>query len=1008
MSALAPPDFDSQLSALRQRLSLPRPSHAKHAAQHVAASILSSRRHLAVQALSDARLHRSSFSHWSNTLPAPDPAPDPSIADWATFLAESCDGHAEAWWHGVLPSVRAFVLTALERALGLPRPTVRTVDRPPPPIMGPCQPASLLFSDVRDAALDCEPRLPALALAFASAIWGVTNSSRRTLWTSDFEPGRPADCVEISHGGSITTVWLDGTIVLAISGHLPLGQREAPPLPVSNFSPPGVAWPWNDKAVPDFHTTALAQRVGAWRRIFGPFLGSAAHSVLTEGFVIPRLPHALEPSYQRNHPTVRNDPALIDRIVAKYLLGGVIEQIPKGLPPPTVIHPLGLVPKKSTEEPWRIIHDCRGDNSTIVRWPSRLTGVTASAYLFSRRALTFSLDLKAAYLSIPLRGCGGGLRKTGRRLHDGSPEFIVGCSTLDGTCLRGCDKDRLGFVWGAPFRLNAPPFGMSVSGNGLEILTAPFVRRWTRRGCCIILWIDDICFIIRVTHRSVDHPGVPAWFALPPGRTSGPTSDLQDLFIECGGRATCPDCQRAYMDAVALREEVVSELYELGWRTNEKDSGLPDTGGIFVGIPFDTVAFTFTLQPDKRDRLARRVAKTRRLALVSRRRVSKLRGKLLWYGATLEYAPVMTRSMSRWIGAPPSDEAWDAPAERSAALDEELAFWAENLPYLAERARPIIPLTGLQLHSFWLIPRHLRPALAHGSAAAAILDVAAVIYVDASIYGYGMARQENPDDVPEVVVGTPRPGDPWSQQAHREAVAIMRAADLAVQRAPGRTTVLVSDCTPCVQALLKGSASPELQACAAHVARQAISTGSRLVPMWAPGKELVDLGVDGLSRTAALALHDVSLHPQHSLVVAALAATHLGRQLTVDWFASAHTAQAPRFWSRYAEPGAEGIDAFLAPSWLAAPCTCGEWHREVGLFFPPTPLIGKVLARIKQEGACGVLVVPRTPGAAWWPILEDCSIASATLDTSRHPFRCTAVPETLYTSAKMSWQAHVF
>jgi hypothetical protein len=416
----------------------------------------------------------------------------------------------------------------------------------------PCSPISLLFTDIRDAALECDPPRPAVARAFASALWGVINTTRTFFWTSDFEHGRPSDCVEITRGGRTTTVWLAGSLVLAVAGSLPLGQREAPPASLSNFSPSGVTWPWQDKGLPDFHTTALAQRVQAWRRIFGPFLGSAAHTVLTEGFVIPRLPHALEPSYERNHPTIKNDPALINRIVAKYILGGVIEQIPKGHPPPTVIHPLGLVPKKSVEEPWRIIHDCRGDNKTIVRWPTRLAGITASAYLFSRRALVFSLDLKAAYLSIPLRGCGGGLRKTGRRLPDGSPEFIVGCSTMDGTCLGGCDKDRLGFVWGTPFRLNAPPFGMTVSGNGLEILTSPFVRRWSRRGCCIILWIDDICFIIRVTHRSVDHPGAPAWFALPPGRSSGPTSDLQDLFIECGGRSSCPDCQKAFADASSL------------------------------------------------------------------------------------------------------------------------------------------------------------------------------------------------------------------------------------------------------------------------------------------------------------------------------------------------------------------------------------------------------------------------------------------------------------------------
>jgi hypothetical protein len=178
--------------------------------------------------------------------------------------------------------------------------------------------------------------------------------------------------------------------------------------------------------------------------------------------------------------------------------------------------------------------------------------------------------------------------------------------------------------------------------------------------------------------------------------------------------------------------------------------------------------------------------------------------------------------------------------------------------------------------------------------------------------------------------------------------------------------------------------------------------------MWAPGKELVDIGIDDLSRSAALALHDVALAPDHLARVRALAAEHLGSALTVDWFASATSAQLQRYWSRYPDPAAEGLDALLAPSWLVSPCRCGSYHREVGLFFPPPPLLGRVLARVKQEGACGVIIVPRTPGAPWWPVLEDCSIAFAQLDTLAAPFRATAVPDKLYASKKMTWQAHVF
>eukprot|EP00961_Rhodomonas_salina_P051882 696293-Rhodomonas_salina.1 len=62
--------------------------------------------------------------------------------------------------------------------------------------------------------------------------------------------------------------------------------------------------------------------------------------------------------------------------------------------------------------------------------------------------------------------------------------------------------------------------------------------------------------------------------------------------------------------------------------------------GEFIGIPFDTDAFVFTITDAKQDKLHRRVLtrKCLRLDALSRRRVAKLRGKLLWHGTALDYA----------------------------------------------------------------------------------------------------------------------------------------------------------------------------------------------------------------------------------------------------------------------------------------------------------------------------------------------------------------------------------
>jgi hypothetical protein len=175
--------------------------------------------------------------------------------------------------------------------------------------------------------------------------------------------------------------------------------------------------------------------------------------------------------------------------------------------------------------------------------------------------------------------------------------------------------------------------------------------------------------------------------------------------------------------------------------------------------------------------------------------------------------------------------------------------------------------------------------------------------------------------------------------------------------------------------------------------------------LWVPGKELVDIGVDELSRTGAQNLHDCRLCPSSFASAASLAEAYLGGRPTVDWFASSASAQLPRFWSRFWQPGAEGVDAFLAPCWSSSLCTCGAAHQEIGFFFPPVPLLSRTWARIKQEGAVGVIVVPRTPGEPWWPLLEESSLASFELS---EPFLHSSPGELIYSSRHMTWHVHAF
>ena len=79
-------------------------------------------------------------------------------------------------------------------------------------------------------------------------------------------------------------------------------------------------------------------------------------------------------------------------------------------------------------------------------------------------------------------------------------------------------------------------------------------------------------------------------------------------------------------------------------------------------------------------------------------------------------------------------------------------------------------------------------------------------------------------------------------------------------------------------------------------------------------------------------------------------------ELTVDAFASGATAQLPRFWSREAVDGAEGVDAFAQ-----------QWAGEHLLVHAPVGCLGEVIEKLEREPqASAVVVCPYWTGAPWY------------------------------------------
>ena len=207
----------------------------------------------------------------------------------------------------------------------------------------------------------------------------------------------------------------------------------------------------------------------------------------------------------------------------------------------------------------------------------------------------------------------------------------------------------------------------------------------------------------------------------------------------------------------------------------------------------------------------------------------------------------------------------------------------------------------------------------------------------------------------------------------------MQAVDVSA-----RSCVLRNDAAAAVAAFRKGSTqSPHMQRCALRLDRAAAAAHVSCLPLHVPGLTLVAEGIDGASRSGAEFGADANVDSILGMAAsdklwafAERAAVDAGwGRVTVDAFASESNARAPRFWSRFPEPGSEAICALAAPDWARSLCpACGFVHREVIYAFPPDLLVRVTVEKAMADRALCVLIVPVAILAPHWNHLLRASV----------------------------------
>ena len=95
----------------------------------------------------------------------------------------------------------------------------------------------------------------------------------------------------------------------------------------------------------------------------------------------------------------------------------------------------------------------------------------------------------------------------------------------------------------------------------------------------------------------------------------------------------------------------------------------------------------------------------------------------------------------------------------------------------------------------------------------------------------------------------------------------------------------------------------------------------------------------------------------------------------MDRFATANNAQCERYNSRCRDPQSEARDAFAQ-----------VWKGELNWINPPWGLIGRVLRKIRTEGAGAILIVPYWRSQYWWPLLMELADEARLYEPARDLF----------------------
>ena len=750
--------------------------------------------------------------------------------------------------------------------------------------------------------------------------------------------------------------------------------------------------------LPSTHVASLVERRHVWLRMIK--MDSITRAIVMGKLCYPRTCWRITPSYLPNHKSWEVDAVKkkLGQKMAAYFFQGAAEAVLAHHPPPTIVEPKGAVPKKGKDE-FRDISDARMGNRTIPKWGTRLFPARDLAAALQRCAILHGFDLSDGYHVSLLAGCTGelvwGWGIVGvRRVYDGDPDWeppmVVGEDGSDqpahgphgpqaifewgwrlhvgcwpGNCCQTCDKSLCGmFFDGFLARWAVAHFGQAPAGSPLNCIALCLLRHCAMRGPASgdlrgassrsmhgVVWVDDFVFYLLVPwHQACD------------GLAGG-----------------CPVCSRALVGAEANDAWFIELCGLLGVPLNMSKHQRCRQTVEYSGFLFDTVRAVMQCTEEKLALLQSHSAELAApVRLWSQRDLDRVKGRLLHYSQAVRHLRIRVTEMQRLMGPVALGSAYDAPEPPPAGLSDLAVEFGAVIQRFGSAGTPLWPAVASSAYGCLLSGEERRLFCA--------------LTWDSSPTGWAALARWWCWDGPEPVlrdlllVGSWPQGWDVTQQPFREALggALSFEAFAQAVNISGRSCIMRNDASAAIASFRKGStASPQMQRCALRLDRAAARADVDLLPYHVPGLTLVAEGIDGASRAGSELGKDANVDSILGFAVTdglwlqvetAMADAGWDRA-TVDAFASEANARAPRFWSRFHEPGAEAIDALCVLDWASSSCPlCDTRHREVVYAFPPPALIRPTVEKALADRALCVLVVPVAILAPYWGKLLAASV----------------------------------